>query len=593
MSTHAFFRIFPIILFAALAFGACNSDGGEGNGESGGEPAIESKRAGINEVILIESADFDGMNPITSTRANAQYVHPILAVSRPEIEKIEEGEYAGGLAITYEIRPEAKWDDGKPITAHDAVFSLKAIKNPKTDAEHVRGYLEFIDHVEIDPENDRKLTIYCNDRYFMSEIWSSLTPMPEHIYDSEGLMRKFTVKELNDPANKEKLSGNPDIIKFAEAFNSEKHNREKGYVVGSGPYAFESWETGQRLTLARKKNWWGDKLQGKVKGFEAFPDKITWEVITDNTTALSAMKDEAADVLDGITSKDYLDQKEDEQFTQLYNLHAPVQLSYLYIGMNMKRPKLADKRVRQALCHLVNREQIIDVLYYGLAVPVNGPIHPIKDYYHDGLEPYDYSIEKARKLLEEAGWKDTNGDGVRDKDVQGKQTPLKLELKYVSGSSTGEKIALMFKKSAEKAGVSLELVQKEWTVFIDESKTHQFDMFMGGWVQAPVLDDPKQIWHTQSYDGGSNYVGFGNERSDELIENIRYELDEEKRNQMYLEFQEILHEEAPYIFLLSSRKKLFIHARFDNANPKGKRPGYVVNAFKLNPNFGKRAQLAH
>ena len=109
------------------------------------------------------------------------------------------------------------------------------------------------------------------------------------------------------------------------------------------------------------------------------------------------------------------------------------------------------------------------------------------------------------------------------------------------------------------------------------------------WMMGPELDDFKQIWHTDSYNGGSNYAGFGNAYTDELIDKIRYELDPEIRTGYYLEFQEILHEEAPYIFMFTPKNKMAFHKRFDNAKPYLLRPGHFENEFKLNPNFGAAA----
>ncbi|MCD8528954.1 MAG: hypothetical protein LRY27_03075 [Chitinophagales bacterium] len=107
-------------------------------------------------------------------------------------------------------------------------------------------------------------------------------------------------------------------------------------------------------------------------------------------------------------------------------------------------------------------------------------------------------------------------------------------------------------------------------------------MYSGAWVKDPAsLDDFYQLWHTESYNGGSNYIGFGTAYTDELIEKIRFETDETKRNKMYIEFQEILHNEAPYIFLSIPLNKMAIHKRFENSNAYVGRPPYNENEFKL------------
>ena len=595
-----FLHFFSVALCFSVLM-ACN-----GGGDDAVNSNVVSKRAGINDVIVYEPADFDKMNPISSTSANAGIVTrtlfpallaihpetfeylPILAEERPEITEIDEGEYAGGLTITYKIRPEAVWPNGTPVTGHDVDFTLKAVKNPQTDAAHIRPYFEFINDIQVDPNDPKKFTFFCVDRYFMAEIWSALNPIPEYIYDPEQIMRKYTVKQLSNPKNLDKLKGDADIIRFAENFNSQKYQREKGYVVGCGPYQFEDWKTGQRLVITKVPNWWGEKFTGKLRGFENYPDRIIFEIITNERTALTAMKDEGIDVMRAIPSKDFKELEKDEKFLQLYKLHTPLQLSYTYFGLNVRNEKLQDKLVRQAMAHAVDVDQIIDVLYYGLAERTNGPIHPSQPYYNKDIKPYPFDLKKAKDLLTQAGWTDSNGDGVLDKEINGLRTPLKFELLMPSDNPVGEKLALMFQKNLERLGISLEIIQKEWTVFIEQTKAHNFQIMMGGWSSAPTLSDMKQIWHTTSYTGGSNYVGFGNQETDAIIDSIRYENDVEKRDRMYFRIQEIIHDEVPYIFLVTPLAKIAIHKRFE-AEGYVYRPGYMVEEFKLNPDFGMKA----
>ncbi|HXH18977.1 MAG TPA: ABC transporter substrate-binding protein [Chitinophagales bacterium] len=591
------------LLLPAVWLISCNS------GKTGSSQEISSKRAGINEVIVHEAADFDKMNVITSTAANSGIVTrtlfpallsihpetfeylPYLAETRPAMTEINEGEYKGGLTITYRIRSEAVWPNGTPVTGHDVDFTLKVIKVPQVDAAQVRPYYEYINDIRIDEADPKKFTFYCKDRYFMAEIWSAIQPIPEYVYDPGQILRKYSVKALSNPASLDKFKGDADLIRFAENFNSEKYQREKAYIVGCGPYEFDSWTTGQRLILTKVKNWWGEKFTGKERGFENYPDKIIFEIITDNTTALTALKDEGLDVMRGIPSKDFVELQKDSQFLKLYALHTPLQLSYTYIGLNMKKPKLADKKVRQALAHTVDVKHIIDVLYYGLAERTIGPIHPSQPYYNKNITPYPFDLQKAKELMTEAGWRDSDGDGILDKVIGGTKTPFKVELLMPSDNPVGEKIALMFQKNLEKLGIKMEVVQKEWTVFIDQTKAHDFEIMLGGWSSAPTLTDLKQIWHTTSYNGGSNYVGFGNRETDDLIDKIRYENNAEERNKMYLRFQEITHDEVPYIFLLAPLSKIAIHKRFE-AKPYVYRPGYMVEEFKLNPSFGIRQAVA-
>ena len=247
-------NLFKLIMLVPLAafFTSCtgNSDGGKNDG------VVISKKAGKNEVYVHLSSDLDKINPIISTSANASLVERFLfynllesdpstlelthvvATGRPSIEEIETeafGESIKGLAITYEIRPEATWDDGTPVTAADYEFALKVVKNPKVDCESLRPYFEFIFDMEIDPNNPKKFTVFTQDKYILSESVSSGYLYPKHIYDAEGLMDDYSVYDLSNPANFSDLSGDLNIITFAEQFNSEKFSRNPDFVVGCGP----------------------------------------------------------------------------------------------------------------------------------------------------------------------------------------------------------------------------------------------------------------------------------------------------------------------------------------------------------------------
>ena len=572
---------------------------------------VKSERAGINEVIVQIPGDLAKLNPITASSAYDNYANgkmflgmldvdpdfftliPVLAKSRPEIKLIDDGPYKGGMSLTWELRPEATWDNGTPVTADDVIFTLRALKNPQVDDEQSKPYYEFIDDVVVDPSNNHKFTYMCTGRYFKSESeGGSLPIMPEYVYDPAKLMRKFALKDLNNHEKAAALKSNPDIIKFANAFNSEKFSRDKGSVVGCGAYELDQWVTGQRVTLTRKKNWWGDKLKGVNRDFTANPNKITYEVIVDINASTAALKGEKIDVLSAMKAKDYLELSRDRRMVEKYNFYKPEQLAYSYVGLNMRNPKLSDVKVRRALAYCVDIDKIIEKISYCMSTRVPGPISPSKPYFDKDLKLIPFDIAKASKLLDESGWKDSDGDGIRDKVVNGQKVKLSLELKYPGGSDVVEKIATLFAENCKKAGIEVTQTQREWTVFLQETKQHNFEMYFGSWISAPVPDDPKQIWASSSYDGGSNYVGFGDQKSDEVIEKLRNEPDDTKRNVYYKQFQEMVYDAQPYIFFYSPLNREAIHARFDNANPSKARPGYMESEFLLNTSFGSKSSDA-
>jgi len=213
---------------------------------------------------------------------------------------------------------------------------------------------------------------------------------------------------------------------------------------------------------------------------------------------------------------------------------------------------------------------------------VNGPINPYKKgAFNDTITPYDFNIEKAKKLLADAGWKDSNGNGTIDKVINGQLTEFNITFTYNSGNDARRDAGMIFKEAARQAGINVDVVPQEWSIYIDNQKQHNFEMYYGGWIGSTSPDDPKQIWGTESINGGSNYVYFGNAETDKLIEDIRSELNEDKRNDLYRKLQVIIHQQVPYIFIWSPTEKIAISKRFTNDETFIVRPGFNEAAFKL------------
>lgn len=585
-------QLLAITIMAALIAGC----GGEPKQQKE-EPVFDTN----NTVKARLAAEPDRLNPFLTTNSYSRIVFenmflyllqfdpqtfelkPQLAKGRPEAEEITEGPYAGGMAYTFEFQEEAKWDNGTPITGEDMRFTLKVMFNPLVKAGPYRAYLEFIKDIEVDPENPKRFTIFSYPKYIIGEAAiGNMLVYPSYIYDPEGLMKPFKLSDLTDSEKATQLAESEAALQtFANAFNSEKFSREKGSIVSSGPYRFEKWDAGQEIMLVRKENWWGDKVNDESALLEAHPDTLLFKIIPDQTTTVAAVKDQQLDVAASMNSKDYKDLEENELVKTYYNLYSPSALQLYYIGINTKNPKVEDKRVRRALAHLVDVDQIIERLYYGLAERSVGPVAPSKPYFNDALKAIDFNVEKAKSLLEEAGWTDSNGNGTVDKMIDGELVEMELSFVTTVSSQFANNLAQLLEATFPRAGVKLNLERLEFSVLIDKLRSRQFEMFASAWAQDPILDDFKQIWHTESDSpSGSNRVGFGNAESDELIDKIRVTLDEGERTQMYKRFQEIVYDEQPYIFLFSPMERIAIHKRFE-AKPSSLRPGFFVNEFKL------------
>jgi peptide/nickel transport system substrate-binding protein len=514
--------------------------------------------------------------PLLSVDYKTYQIVPILAKARPITATLPDGK----VTLTFEIRPEAKWDDGSPITGEDVAFTLKVLRTPQTDNQAFKGYVQDIVDIQIAATNPRKFALVYDKPFMLAEQSCDFFIVPSYVYDAAGVLKKYTLAQMI--AAGKALETDADLIKFANNYNSLKFKRET--VVGSGPYAFKSWETNQRVTLVRKQNWWGDAIKDATNHyFQATPKTLVYETIGDMTTATVALKSHKLDVMSNIDAKDFTqDLTKSPEFMQEYNTFTPTMPVFSYIAINTRNPKLTDIKTRQALAQLMDVDQYIQSISYGLGSRAVSFIFPGMDKFRNNtLKPYIFDIEAAKKLLAEAGWADTNNDGILDKMINGKRTEFTLDINYNNGNKKREKISLILQDACKKAGIKVNILPLEFSVMVENLKKHNFELCVSAFNSpAPVEVDPYQLWHTESYTkGSSNYCGFGNADSDALIMQIRRELNEEKRIVLYQQLQAMVHEQVPVIFIANTKNAVAIHKKYKNVYESLCAPGYWMAGF--------------
>lgn len=558
--------------------------------------SCKGKAKGGGTLNIRISADPDKLNPITLTTNDARKcvdlmfasinsinpvpgfeTTPYLVKENAKISEITEGEFKGGMKLEYEIREDAKWDNGTPVTGYDYVFSMKAILNPKVNCEPLRGYYSWLADIKVDSINPKKFTVYTSKKYYMIEEFAGGYVFPEYNYDPEKLMSKFTIKDMNTDAKRFALKGNLDINKFAEQFNSEKYQRDPAFITGAGPYKLESWTTGQEVVLVKKDSWWGNAHKDD-RTFWAYPKRIKIKIINDDNTAMTAMKDGSIDNYTAIRAKDFKELEKNETFKSKFKLSRIGRLSYNFIGMNLRNEKFKDVLVRRALAHAINRDKINQIISFGESTKTESFAHSTQPHYNKNLKEYEFNLEKAAQLLDQAGWKDSDGDGIRDKVINGKKTPLSIEFKIYKDETVKNTI-LIIQDDFKKIGIDLKITEKEWTIMVSDLDKHQFEMYTIGFTISPKMSDPKQQWHTSSaVPGGSNNVGWGDAESDKLIEEIGAELNLEKRTALYQLLQQRIHDEVPVIFMFNSVNRIATSKKFDVENIMIS-PGVLYNEF--------------
>jgi len=565
-----------LVLIGAVTLSSCgrnktatSENTGQKNTITTLDPADTKDAVPGDWVIKQEMADAEKLLPTVTNDASATDIYELMydALLKINRETYElQGNIAKGLpeisedhlTYTFELKDNVKFSDGRPLTGEDIIFTLKSIKVPFTDAQALRNYFDDTKSVELVDGNKYKVRFTQSRPYFRA-IYSlgDMRITPKHILDPQNITDKFSWDDLTAAQKSLDPKKYPEMQKFADFFNSQEVARDPKYVIGSGPYKLERWQTGQAITIAKNDNYW-DK--GNTPNYA---NKIVYKIIQDQNAAVVAAKNKEVDYMFVIQPADFFENvKNPEQF----NIKKALVLEpvYVYIAWNNERPLFRDKKVRTALSYAIDRQNIIDKLLFSSAVPIQSHIFYKSKFLNANLPKIDYDIEKAKQLLDEAGWKDTDGDGIRDKVIDGKKTDFKFTFMN-NNNPKRKKVMLVVIESLKQIGIQAELQEYEWSVFLDKIKKHDFDACYASWQLNVTPDDPYQIWHSSQAEGeGSNHISYKNPEADKLLEENRITFDDVKRKEILDKWQQIIHDDQPVTFMWSESSRYFYSDRFKN-----------------------------
>lgn len=530
----------------------------------------QTQASQIEGMIFLPLADY---NPRTLE------LEPVLIKEAPVVSSVTDRNEGKALKYEMEIMDEAAWENGDPVTGYDYAFTLKVAFNPFVINQSWHDNMRHIVDVEIDPDRPRNITVITDRTYILSEEVITTTEVyPEYIYDPDHLLKDISFFDLVKYKTGVNATLDSILHRFADQFNDQRYSNS--VISGAGPYEFVEWIPNQQIVLKRKDNWWGLPFQNKHPSLEANPATITYYFIQDAQTAITALKDQRLDLVAEINPEQYTELKQYQDARHPIQLEAPSVLSYYFVAYNNDRPQLADRRVRKAISMLMDVDELIDQLFYGLAVRTIGPLSPQHLAYNRSLTPIQYDPSAAGNLLAEAGWVDSDQNGILEKNINGIKTEMKLII-LTSQSQLGQDVALVLKSNAKDLGIDFEVVPVRTPQLLQDTEKGNYDLACLVSVQSIGAYDPYNFWHSdKAGPGGTNFLNFRNQEVDNLIDSLRTTLNSETRNKLYLDFQEIIYEEQPALFLVSPKTPIAANGNlFITSTPL--RPGYFENTFQL------------
>ena len=429
-----------------------------------------------------------------------------------------------GLIITFHLRKGVKWHDGRPFTAEDCLFTYRFVTDPDTPTPYAADLMQ-VEKAEVLDAHTFRVRY---KRPFSRALYAWLGDIvPKHLLEGKSV-RESTLAR---------------------------------HPIGTGPYMFESWKAGSSIQLKANP----DYFRGRP-----YLDRYVIKVIPDSATMFLELKAGSIDQM-GLSPLQYARQTDSKEFKARFNKYRYLASSYLYLGYNLRNKLFQDKLVRQGLSHAINREEIIDGVLMGYGRPATGGFKPGTWAHDPNIKPITFDQKKARELLAQAGWKDTDQDGVLDKDG----IPLAFTIVTNQGNSQRLKTAIIIQERFKQVGVKVKIRAVEWSALLKEFIDKQnFEATIMGWT-LPMDPDPYAVWHSSKAEpGGLNFIGFKNEEVDRLILSARETFDQEKRKKAYFRFQEIIHEEQPYNFLYVPDSLPVVASRIHGIKPAPAGIGY-------------------
>lgn len=491
------------------------------------------------------------------------------------------------MSYRCKIRQDLRWDNGDQLSLNDILFTFKAMVSPCVNNAEQKSYLDNLTDLILSKEDSTEFTIQLKERYFDNLLLlSEVIVLQEAFHDPNHILREYSFSDLKSGNLSDQK--NQNLNTFCNEFNSADVGRLPSKMNGLGPYKLAEWQSGSYIILERKAGVSPDASRPEKE--RALPERMIFKVIRDMEPTILALKKQQIDFSAELSSVALAKLLKRDYFIENYQAGPIESFTFTYLGLNMRpegnrKPIFTDVRVRKAISYVLPVDEIIHVIAKGQASRLGGFILPKQTDFDPSVKLIPYDPQKAIALLEEAGWKDTDGDRIRDKLIRGNRVPLSFKLAYMISPVTKD-IALMIREECLKVGIDAQPDPLEFSYFYQQAFAHEFDAMLGAWSKSARPDDPRQMWHSESWSShGSNFTGFGSAYSDSLIEEANKELNPAKRKYIMHLLQKEINDQMPYVFIFNATRKLAIHRRFGDVELQPERPHVVFPALQLEPAF--------
>lgn len=468
----------------------------------------------------------------------------------------------------YRLKDTLFWDDGTAVTAADIQFTFLVNACPLVQNFHAKTYLNALEDIILDKYDNRKCVFVMKNTSLRNSGFTTGFPILQaKKWDPMGILQKFTFNAFAAPSFRSEI--HPELVLWANEFNDISNGRNPQAITGLGKYTVSKWLEGNFIELKRKQT------------YHSGANRIVFKVIKDPTAVQLSFSKQEIDASFLLTQEEFAQLSSNNEIREHYKFACINNRLYYFLAMNTRPiesgryPFFADKSVREALAWATPIDTIMQLL--GSTQRMLGPVYADNPEYATSIPKMNYNRNKAKLLLAQAGWKDTDADGVLDKDKQ----PFSFVLLCSNSANQYKDIALLLAEFYREIGIEVQVKMISWATLHKQGKAHQFDMLLTGVAEDFLPQDFSELWHTQSWlNGGQNYSGFGNDTTDKIIDSIAEQHDLNTRILLSGQLQQHIRKQHPVIFLFKTKMYIAVHKRLGNVKIYSHRPYTYIDTWE-------------